>query len=134
MFPPPMNAALMFMRVIIASISGHGVSRGPKMAVPTRTMVEPSAMAASKSALVPIDSVSRAQAVFIQVVEHLRAFRGTTAAGARRSLSAGGMHMRPRSRSAWQVAHRAARAARISAALDAALAGLATDVQLQADD
>jgi predicted AAA+ superfamily ATPase len=37
---------------------GDGVSRGPNIAVPIRTSVEPSAMAASKSALLPIDSVS----------------------------------------------------------------------------
>src|SRR5688572_30598913 len=38
----------------------HGVAlvRSPKMALPTRTIVEPSAMASSRSALMPIDRVS----------------------------------------------------------------------------
>ena len=35
---------------------GHGLTRGPNRAVPTRTCVEPSSMAASRSCDMPIDS------------------------------------------------------------------------------
>jgi hypothetical protein len=42
-----------------AQAAGRG--RAPKMAVPMRTIVAPSSTAASRSALMPIDSVSRAR-------------------------------------------------------------------------
>ena len=54
-------------------LSVHAGFRVPKMALPTRTMVAPSAMAASRSPDIPIDSVSRAKPLARQRSRHRRA-------------------------------------------------------------
>ena len=66
MLPPPMKQIFMTLRRCASSALPHAlgatphISRGPKMAVPTRTIVAPSAIAASRSSDMPIDSVSSA--------------------------------------------------------------------------
>ena len=60
--------------MIVAADLKVAATRGPKMAVPMRTMVAPSAMAASKSALVPIDKRVETQAALVEIVEHLAGF------------------------------------------------------------
>ena len=72
-------------------------SRGPKMAVPTRTMVAPSATAASRSALMPIDSVSSECPCRSSSSASSRSRRKGPRASAS-SVCGGGMHMSPRSR------------------------------------
>ena len=47
---------------------GQGARR-PKIAVPTRTRVEPSAIAASRSSLMPIDKVVKRQALRLQRIQ-----------------------------------------------------------------
>ena len=70
--------------------SGHGFSwcvirqtRDPKIALPTRTIVAPSATAASRSALMPIDSVSSAEAAGVAAHPTARAGTGAARAGLR---------------------------------------------------
>ncbi len=59
MLPPPMK--VMLMRRSWFKPFRAVVSRAPKIALPTRTSVAPSAIAASRSADMPIDSVSTAR-------------------------------------------------------------------------
>jgi hypothetical protein len=112
-----MKAAVMFMRVIIFDPAGE--SRGPKMAVPMRTTSRfcnrrPEVRAGAHGQGI------QPKALFVQN-KHLACFANHRAGA--RPLSAGGMYMRPRSRSL-QV--RTAASSRIPM-LHAALAGLATD-------
>ena len=80
-------------------------ARRPKIAVPTRTIVAPSAIAASRSALMPIDSVSSARPSRAQRIEQLAqcAVRPRCAA---KSAAGSGIAISPRSRSARQRGHR----------------------------
>src|SRR5262249_39647513 len=65
-------------------------ARGPKIAVPTRTMVAPSSIATSKSPLMPMEQCSRPEASRSSR-RRLNHFRDASALSA-----AGGMHIRPR--------------------------------------
>ena len=90
MLPPPMKV------VAIAKVSR--ASRAPKIAVPTRTSVAPSAIASSRSADIPIDSVSTGRPASRQASKHSRSTRNC----ARRTPASdvgSGMPMMPRSRS-----------------------------------
>jgi hypothetical protein len=103
----------------------------PKIAVPTRTSVAPSATAASRSALMPIDKVSSARPRGPQFAA-VRAARGAARAGAWHRGRARGW---PSARAAARAFGGSAATAAASAALrpaPAALAGLAADVDLQA--
>ena len=64
MLPPPMKASS-------AMLTRSTASRAPKIAVPTRTSVAPSAMASSRSADMPIDSVSTGEAGIAARIEAL---------------------------------------------------------------
>src|SRR5579864_6761366 len=69
--------------------------RGPNSAVPMRTIVAPSRIAASKSPLMPIESVSSRQPVVLSASSSARS-RANQERCRERSLSAGGMHISPR--------------------------------------
>ena len=89
-----------------AAASG-AAGRPPKIAVPTRTIVAPSAIAASRSALMPIDSVSSARPSRAQRVEAARAARGAARAAPRSRRPARGS---PSGRAAAAAAARPRRA------------------------
>src|SRR5882672_7355747 len=72
------------------SVTAARGGRGPKMAVPTRTMVAPSSMATSKSPLMPMEQCSSPTA---SRSSRRRRNHGRDASA---ESVAGGMHMRPR--------------------------------------
>src|SRR5712692_5707217 len=72
------------------SVTAVRGDRGPKMAVPTRTMVAPSSMATSKSPLMPMEQCSSPTAS-----RSSRSRRNHRREASRESV-AGGMHMSPR--------------------------------------
>src|SRR6266849_8686867 len=72
------------------SVTAARGDRGPKMAVPTRTMVAPSSMATSKSPLMPMEQCSSPTA---SRSSRRRRNHGRDASA---ESVAGGMHMRPR--------------------------------------
>ncbi len=85
MCPPPMKA----IRIVEPR-----QDRGPNMAVPIRTIVAPSAIAASRSALIPMDSVSSACPRRLRSASSSRSRRkGARCAVA--SAAGSGMHIRP---------------------------------------
>src|SRR6185312_1951245 len=98
-----------------AAAGGINYPRGPKIAVPIRTMVAPSWIAASKSPLIPIDSVSRPRPPAfresrsaLSLANHSRCRAG--------SACSGGMHMSPRSARRGKAATAAARSGTSAAA------------------
>jgi hypothetical protein len=81
MLPPPMNVVAM-----VEESYPFVRSRAPKIAVPTRTSVAPSRIASSRSADIPIDSVSTGSPEVLQASRHERNTRNCArlrAAGAR---------------------------------------------------
>ena len=69
MLPPPMKAMRRVACLFMIRQSSRAAGRAPNSAVPTRTIVAPSAMAISKSSLMPIDSVSIVAVRAAQCVE-----------------------------------------------------------------
>ena len=103
MLPPPMKVMLMssLPDAIVGSSRRHRgcVARAPKIAVPTRTSVAPSAIAASRSADMPIDSVSTARPAARHARRSTRASARNCARCRATSSVGSAMPMRPRSAS-----------------------------------
>ncbi len=121
-------------RVSLALNPGYAVpraGRAPKIALPTRTMVAPSAIAASRSADMPIDSVSTGEPGGPGRVEHCRNVRNCERCRATSARRLGDPHQ-PAQPQAGKPRHRLRqRHGRVRR--DAALGRLPADVDLNAD-
>ena len=84
MLPPPRIANFSFCMglAIVQRASSAYVSGAPNSAVPIRTMVAPSSIAASRSPLMPIESVSSASPLAVQMLRAAGAAARTSGAGA----------------------------------------------------
>ena len=141
MLPPPMNVMVMVRRFPGregcagrdrgVSRRGRADARAPNIAVPRRTSVAPSAIAASRSADMPIDSVSTASPAARHAAAHSRQHVELRALP-RPSSVASAMPMKPRRRSRGSVGDQLRQRERV-ARRDTALGGLAADVHLHAD-
>ena len=116
-----------------AALRAHAVAaaRAPKIAVPMRTSVAPSAIAASMSSVMPIDSVSAASPA-ARASSRQRAQRRELRALPRRVGRGLAMPMNPRKREPRQRRDRPRERHRL-ARRDAALGRLVADVDLHAD-
>ena len=126
-----MNAAVMFMAVIIQILRRHAAGGAPKIAVPMRTIVAPSSNGRLEVRAGAHRQGIEPETVLVHIVEDLACLAEPPPLLSC-AVSAGGMHMRPRSASLGS-----ARMARASAAQlgrrDPTLALFTAHVELQAD-